>query len=97
MKEKKVSKSSTAIRPIDLNTCVPGQKLVTRQGNSATYEMRLHKSHFYGHKVKLENGFVETRTHDGYVFKNLTVRDPKVDEDIVEIIPEQEEFVEESP
>jgi hypothetical protein len=46
------------------------------------------KNPLYNHKIKLDdNDFIESRTNDGYVFKNITVRDPKTDLDIVEILP----------
>lgn len=73
---------------IDLNLCIPGQKLKTRQGNTATYDFKLPLMHYYDHRIILDDsGFIESRTNDGYVYKNVSIRDPKIDEDIVEILP----------
>lgn len=86
--KKSTGKKSSEKPPINLNTCVPGQKLLTRQGTGAIYVCRISKNPLYNHKIKLDdNDFIESRTNDGYVFKNITVRDPKTDLDIVEILP----------
>lgn len=80
--------------PIDLRTCVPGQKLRSKHGAILTYvglSVMAHEQK-WPHRVKYPNeapfgkdsyGF---RTHDGFVMANPNKR-LESDHDIVEILP----------
>lgn len=65
---------------IDLNTCVPGQKLELRNGNIVEYEYKRKCGSLYGHKV---NG--EEYTDDG-----LYLIDREDSWDVVKILPLKE-------
>lgn len=68
---------------INLNTCVKGQKLKSKQGKILTYLGKTGDLH-YPHKVQYPSGEEGTRTDDGYVF---ILNQLQGDEDIVEILP----------
>lgn len=69
---------------VDMNSCVPGQKLVTRLGNIVTYCKKFKNPYsYYPHKIEYKNGSIGSRTDEGWVFINM-VR--PTDEDIVYIL-----------
>ena len=69
---------------VDLNTCKPGDKLLSSHGLELTYIKKLTEDNYYDHLVRYPNGSEGTRTNDGYVFR--TNRKPEIDHDIVKII-----------
>lgn len=73
-----------ARKKVDLNTCKPGDILVSKHGLKLTYLSKAPKGFYYDHFVIYPNGDKSSRTNDGYVYKNLHL---ETDEDIVEIIP----------
>ena len=75
---------------IDLRTCKPGQKLRSKHGMILTYVGPLPEDAYYDHRVLYSDGGAGTRTHDGYVFREIGSRLP-ADHDIVEILPIDEE------
>ena len=70
--------------PVDLSTCKPGDKLLSRPGTVLTYVGPLPKGHTYDHEVAYPDGSRGTRMNDGRVYKNKPLPE---DHDIVEIIP----------
>lgn len=80
--------------PIDLRTCVPGQKLKSKHGLILTYVENISRKlgepetiiNYYEHTVKYPDGSFGTRIHDGHVYRNEDKRLPE-DHDIVEILP----------
>ena len=52
---------------VDLNTCKPGDKLVSKHGAILTY---VGKNDYYDHNVLYSNGSAGTRTNDGFVYRN---------------------------
>ncbi len=77
---------------VDLNTCVPGQKLRSRHGEILTYVKKLDPERdYYDHMVKYANGSGGTRTNDGFVYRNADKRLAS-DHDIVEILPVNPKF-----
>jgi hypothetical protein len=71
---------------VDLNTCVPGQKLMSSQGSILTYVRKLPPGSYYEHEVAYPNDSKGTRMSDGFTYKNENKRLPS-DQDIVEILP----------
>jgi hypothetical protein len=71
---------------INLNRCLPGQKLRTVHGTIVTYMGRSLPGRWYPHEVKFDNGSYGSRSDDGQVF--LKAKLP-TDEDIAEILPYQ--------
>ena len=80
---------------IDLNTCNPGDVIISRHGVEMEYVGRtpMHGLTYLDHViryVKRADGTpfpaksYGTRTNDGYVFKNKRL--PEVDHDVVQII-----------
>lgn len=69
---------------VDLNTCIPGQLLLSVHGKVLTYVGKLPPGSYYDHEVRYPDGSRGTRTNDGQVFKNNKMPE---DEDIVEILP----------
>jgi hypothetical protein len=71
---------------VDLRTCKKGDKLLTSLGDTLTYvKATPEEEEYYDHVVEYPSGSRGTRTHDGYVYRN--VRMPEFDHDIVEINP----------
>ena len=70
---------------VDLNTCVPGQKLRSVHGDVLTYVQKLPPGSYYEHEVAYPNGSKGTRMSDGFTYKNPNKRLP-TDHDIVEIL-----------
>lgn len=70
---------------INLNECVLGQKLKTSHGKIVTYNGKLYNSN-WPHSVRYPNGSEGTRTDDGFVYANPSIR-MACDENIVEILP----------
>lgn len=69
--------------PVDLKSCKPGDKLLSKHGIVFTYVRYIPGSH-YPHEVAYPDGACVTRMNDGRVYKNLSLPE---DHDIVEIIP----------
>lgn len=69
--------------PVDLRTCKPGDKLVSKHGMILEYVSPLPPKDYYDHQVLYPDGSPGTRTHEGYVFRNNRLPG---DHDIVEII-----------
>lgn len=69
---------------INLNQCVPGQKLKSKHGMILTYVGRNNNWVDYPHDIKYPNGAPGTRTDEGYVAK---INPLPEDEDIIEILP----------
>ena len=72
-------------KTVDLNTCVPGQKLRTKHGTILTYIRKSDVNDFYDHIIMYPNGSSGSRTNDGFVYRTPSTRLPE-DEDIVEIL-----------
>jgi len=70
---------------VDLNTCKPGDKLLSSQGEILTYIQRLPEGNYYDHEVEYASGSRGTRINDGHVFRNESKRLP-IDHDIVKIL-----------
>ena len=70
---------------VDLRTCKPGDKLLTKHGTILFYVGPLPKNNYYDHQIRYSNGGGGTRIHDGHVFRNASKR-LESDEDIVEIL-----------
>ena len=68
---------------VDLNTCVPGQKCVTKDGNYFTYLNKLEDTHRYDHLLSDKHSSKETFMNDGTY--DLGYPDSKYD--IVCILP----------
>lgn len=71
---------------IDLNTCVPGQKLKARDRTILTYIRKLPEDNYYDHEVQYPDGSFGTLMNDGFVFKNKSSR-LVADRNIIEIFP----------
>lgn len=76
--------------PVDLSTCVPGQRLISSHDIILTYVGRIPETDNcykcgYVHVVRYPNGNCGTRTNDGYVYATPSKRLPE-DHDIVEIM-----------
>lgn len=75
--------------PVDLNTCVPGQKLRSRHGWIMTYKGKDINKSYCPHMVIYPNGGAcGSRTDDGFVYSSPDNRDSDIDHDIVEILSE---------
>lgn len=70
---------------VDLRTCIPGGKLLSKHGEILTYLGPLPEGCYYDHEVEYSDGSKGTRTHYGHVFRNPSRRLPE-DHDIVKII-----------
>jgi hypothetical protein len=68
---------------VDLRTCKPGDKLLTKHGTVLTYVRPLPENDYYDHVIEYPNGAGGTRMHDGHVFRHDRREE---DEDIVEIL-----------
>ena len=68
---------------IDLRNCVAGDKLISKHGTVLEYVGLNPAGIYYEHMVKYPNGSAGTRTHDGYVYRNMR---KDTDEDIVRIV-----------
>lgn len=71
------------LKPVDLRTCKPGDKLICRSGIMAAYVGRLSCS-IYPHSITYSKGGFGSRTDDGKVFQ---FRNMHKDLDIIRIIP----------
>lgn len=71
---------------VDLNKCVYGDKLLSRQRTIFTYIKRLHDNEYYDHVVRGPNNLEVTRTNDGFVYRNQVSRKPEIDHDIIGIL-----------
>ena len=69
---------------IDLRTCKRGDILISSRGEDLKYVKPCPPGDFYDLIVEYANGQLGTRTHEGYVFRN--VRIPEEDSDIIKII-----------
>lgn len=72
--------------PVDLNTCKPGDMLLTKQLSVVEYVRKLPVGSFYDHEIRYLDGQRGngTRTNNGQVFwKNRL----PTDEDIIAILP----------
>jgi hypothetical protein len=69
-------------KPVDLNTCVPGQRLLSKHGWILTY---VGKANLGRHTVKYPDGVLASRTDDGYV-SSMPEDRREQDHDIVEIL-----------
>jgi hypothetical protein len=68
---------------INLTTCIPGQKLLSKHGQILTYVSH-NPTEAFPHIVRYQNGSVGSRLDNGQVFaKNRSV----LDEDVVQILP----------
>lgn len=70
---------------VDLRTCKPGDKLVSKHGMILEYVEPMAPEDYYDHKVRYPDGSPGTRTHEGFVYRNIGRRLPE-DHDIVAII-----------
>ena len=73
---------------IDLRTCKPGDKLLTKHGSVLTYvcyDSDNPNVKDWPHIIRYPNGARGTRTHEGFCFKNIDKRLPS-DEDVIEIL-----------
>lgn len=77
---------------VDLRNCVPGQKLVLKHGELATY-MGKSNSVEYPHLIKYPPNNEGTRIDDGHVFRISQKPD---DNDVVAVIPDLKELKEET-
>lgn len=55
---------------VDLNTCKPGDKLLSKHGEILTYVGKCDETNYYDHNVLYANGSPGTRMNDGFVYKN---------------------------
>ena len=69
--------------PVDLSTCKPGDKLLSKHGIVLTY-VRPTPEGYYDHEVTYPDGSRGTRMNDGRVYKHKSLPE---DHDIVEILP----------
>ena len=67
--------------PVDLRTCKPGTRLLSKHGMVLTYVGPIHGP--YPHEVRYPDGSRGTRTDDGHAYR--LNRKPE-DHDIVEIL-----------
>ena len=74
---------------VDLNTCKPGDKLLSKHGMVLTYVSKLPPGCFYEHEVQYPNGSIGTRMSDGFTYKTASRR-LETDHDIVEILGNQD-------
>lgn len=72
--------------PVDLSTCKPGDKLLSKHGIILTYVGPTPEGHYYDHEVTYPCGSRGTRMNDGRVFKNRSLPE---DHDIVKILRER--------
>ena len=70
---------------VDLRTCKPGDKLISKHGMELIYMRPLPDGTYMDHEVKYPDGSLGTRTHDGFVFRKKRL---DTDHDIVEIVPQ---------
>lgn len=69
---------------VDLRTCKPGDKLISKHGLELIYVGPL-PGIYMDHEVKYPDGTFGTRTHDGFVFRKQR---SDLTHDIVKIIPQ---------
>ena len=75
---------------VDLRTCEPGDVLISAHGAVLVYEGTAFDAKHYPHVVRhitLEEGLLDTRTHDGYSWSGAGRSEE--DHDIVLIIPKE--------
>lgn len=70
---------------VDLRKCKKGDKLLSVHGEIIIYVSPTEAGNYYDHYVQYMNGSLGTRTHDGFVYRNLSSR-MECDHDISEII-----------
>ena len=68
---------------VDLRTCKPGDKLLSKHGMILTYIGPLPEGHYFDHEVAYPGGALGSRTHDGFVYRNKRLPE---DHDIVAIL-----------
>lgn len=75
--------------PVDLRTCKPGDRLLSRHGMILTYVKPLPHDAYMEHEVRYPDGSKGTRTNDGFVFRTKRLLE---DHDIIRILQDAEEI-----
>jgi hypothetical protein len=68
---------------VDLRTCKPGDKLLSKHGMILTYIGPLPDGHYFDHEVMYPNGGRGTRTNNGATYRAAPLQE---DHDIVQIL-----------
>lgn len=76
---------SVFIAKVDLNTCKPGDKLLSKHGLTLEYVCKAPDNDYYDHEIRYPNGSMGTRTNEGFTYVNPNMRLER-DHDIVEIV-----------